>query len=273
MNLLLLLVFVVLGYLVGTIPTGYLISRWRGVDIRRVGSGNIGATNVLRAVGPVAALVVLVVDPLKGVLAVALPSQLGMDPWIVAATAFATVAGNTFNVMLRFRGGKGVATTFGVFLVIDATVALLAILLFAITLWIARYVSLASVVAVSSGPLLLLARGEAPPSRMLLAFAVALLILWSHRDNIARLQAGNERRLGDRGPSGHGPPGEGSPGHEPPGHEPPGDEPLGDDSAARGHPRDGPGAGRLPLAEAVDDTATTEASRDEPHDGSRGESR
>jgi hypothetical protein len=175
--------------------------------------------------------------------------------------------------MLRFRGGKGVATTFGVFLVIDATVALLAILLFAITLWIARYVSLASVVAVSSGPLLLLARGEAPPSRMLLAFAVALLILWSHRDNIARLQAGNERRLGDRGPSGHGPPGEGSPGHEPPGHEPPGDEPLGDDSAARGHPRDGPGAGRLPLAEAVDDTATTEASRDEPHDGSRGESR
>ncbi len=200
------ILFVVLGYLVGTIPTGYLISRWRGVDIRRVGSGNIGATNVLRSVGPLAGLFVLVVDPLKGVLAVALPSYFGMDPWIVAATAFATVLGNTFNVMLRFRGGKGVATTFGVFLVIDPVVALLAVVLFAITLWIARYVSLASILAVCSGPLMLLARGEAPPSNMLLAFALASLILWSHRENIERLRTGIERRLGERGPKPAGPP-------------------------------------------------------------------
>jgi acyl phosphate:glycerol-3-phosphate acyltransferase len=210
-----LIVFVVLGYLVGTIPTGYLIARWRGVDIRRVGSGNIGATNVLRSVGPLAGLVVLVVDPLKGVLAVALPTYLGMDGWTVAATAFATVLGNTFNVMLRFRGGKGVATTFGVFLVIDPAVALLATVLFAITLWTSRYVSLASIVAVASGPLLLLARAEAPPSKMLLSFGLASLILWSHRDNIERLRTGVERRLGERGPKPpDAPPAEAAPGDE-----------------------------------------------------------
>ncbi len=199
-SFLLFLVFVVLGYLLGTIPTGYLISRWRGVDIRSVGSGNIGATNVLRSVGPFAALVVVVVDPLKGVLAVALPTYLGMDEWTVAATALATVVGNTFNVLLRFRGGKGVATTFGVFLVVDPAVALLAALLFAITLWTGRFVSLASVVAVCSGPLMLLARGEAPLPKMLLAFALASLILWSHRANIEQLRSGSERRIGERRP-------------------------------------------------------------------------
>jgi acyl phosphate:glycerol-3-phosphate acyltransferase len=193
------LVFVVLGYLLGTIPTGYLVGRVRGVDVRRAGSGNIGATNVLRAVGPWAAVVVVIVDPLKGILAVALPSALGVDPWIVAATALATVLGNTYNVFLRFRGGKGVATSFGVFLVVDPLVTTLAVVVFAITLWTARYVSLASVSAVATAPLLVIARG-ADLVDLLLAFTVASIVIVRHGDNITRLQAGIERRLGERGP-------------------------------------------------------------------------
>lgn len=197
-QLLLLFVFVALGYLLGTVPTGYLIARWRGVDIRSVGSGNIGATNVLRSVGPLAAAIVALVDPVKGVIAVGLPTLLGLDSWIVAATALATVLGNTFNVFLRFRGGKGIATSFGVFLVVDPVVALLAAVVFAITLWLGRYVSLASLVGACAAPLLMVARGGVPDAKLALAFALALIALQRHRDNVARLQAGTERRIGER---------------------------------------------------------------------------
>ena len=200
---LLMTIFVTLGYLLGTIPTGLVVARMRGVDIRRSGSGNIGATNVLRSVGPLAALVVVLVDPLKGVVAVGLPALLGVDPWIVGATAVATVLGNTFNVFLGFKGGKGIATSMGVFLVIDPLVTLLAVFLFAITLWLSRYVSLASLIAVSGGLLMLLARLDAEPNvvtavpRIAIAFAIALIAFFSHRENVGRLRRGNERRLGE----------------------------------------------------------------------------
>jgi len=200
---LLITVFVTLGYLLGTIPTGMLVARWRGVDIRRAGSGNIGATNVLRAVGPFAALVVVLVDPLKGVLAVGLPMLLGLDPWIVSATAIATVLGNTFNVFLGFRGGKGIATSLGVFLIIDPLVTLLAVLLFALTLWLTRFVSLASLLAVSGALLMLLARLDADPDvfaaapKLTTAFVIAALAFLRHRENVGRLRSGTERRLGE----------------------------------------------------------------------------
>lgn len=196
-------IFVTLGYLLGTVPTGLLLARARGIDLRRSGSGNIGATNVLRAMGPLAALVVVLVDPLKGVLAVGLPALLGLDPWIVAATAGATVLGNTFNVFLGFKGGKGIATSMGVFVVIDPLVTVLAILLFTITLWLTRFVSLASLLAVTGGPLMLLARLNADPDvvaaapKLTLAFAIMLIAYVRHRDNVAALRGGTERRLGE----------------------------------------------------------------------------
>jgi len=200
---LLIIVFVTVGYLLGTIPTGMLVARWRGVDIRRSGSGNIGATNVLRAVGPLAALVVVLVDPLKGVIAVGVPMLLGLDPWIVSATAIATVLGNTFNVFLGFRGGKGIATSLGVFLVIDPIVTVLAVALFALTLWLTRFVSLASLLAVSGALLMLLARLDADPNvvaaapKLTTALVLALLAFVRHRENVARLRGGVERRLGE----------------------------------------------------------------------------
>ena len=119
------LVFMVVGYLLGTIPTGYLVARWRGVDIQQVGSGNIGATNVLRALGVLPAAMVMVLDPVKGALAALLPTVLGAGGWTVALSGLAAVVGNSFNVWLRLRGGKGIATSIGVFLVVDPLTAAL----------------------------------------------------------------------------------------------------------------------------------------------------
>ena len=190
------LAVVVLAYLMGAIPTGLLVARWRGVDIQRSGSGNIGATNVLRSVGLWPGLVVLLVDPLKGVLAVLVPTLLGLDPWWVAAAALAAVVGNGFNVFLGFRGGKGVATSLGVFVVIDPWVTITVLILYGLVLAFGRMVSLASVVGVCSAPIMLVTLGDASFSKTVLAFALALLSLLRHRENLARLAAGTERRIG-----------------------------------------------------------------------------
>ena len=183
------------AYLLGAIPTGLIIARLRGIDIRQSGSGNIGATNVLRSVGPWAALMVMLIDPLKGVLAVLIPTALGLGPWWIAAAAIAAALGNGYNAFLRFRGGKGVATSLGVFLMLDPWVALTALAIFALTVTFGRMVSLASLVAMSSTPLLLLLSG-APISTVLVATALAALTILRHRDNLERLAAGTERRLG-----------------------------------------------------------------------------
>ena len=200
LDTLLALAIVALAYLMGAIPTGLLVARLRGIDIQRTGSGNIGATNVLRAVGPWAALVVVLVDPLKGVLAVLIPSLLGLGSWWVAAAALAAVVGNGFNVFLRFRGGKGVATSLGVFLVIDPWVTLTAAVIFAFALAYGRMVSLASLVAVSSAPFMLLMLGDTNAPKVLLVFALAGLMVWRHRDNVERLARGVENRLGQPRP-------------------------------------------------------------------------
>jgi len=190
------LAVVLLAYLMGAIPTGLLVARLRGIDIQTAGSGNIGATNVMRTVGPWAGIAVLIVDPLKGVLAVMVPTLLGLDPWWVAAAALAAVVGNGFNVFLRFRGGKGVATSLGVFVVIDPWVTLTALIVFALALVFGRMVSLASVVAVCATPFMLVLLGDASVTKIALAFALALLSVWRHRDNLGRLAAGTERRVG-----------------------------------------------------------------------------
>ncbi|MDR9391608.1 MAG: glycerol-3-phosphate 1-O-acyltransferase PlsY [Trueperaceae bacterium] len=196
MSLLLAVSFGLLGYLLGAVPAGLVVARLRGVDIRQVGSGNIGATNVLRAVGPGAAAVVAILDPLKGALAVLVPTLLGLDPWTVAFIGFATVLGNDYNVFLRFGGGKGVATSFGVFLVVDPTHALVGLAVALIAMVIGRYVSLGSLVGASSVPLMLLASGAAAPVDVTLAATLVALMFVRHRENLVRLAAGTERRLG-----------------------------------------------------------------------------
>ena len=187
---------VLLAYLMGAIPTGLIVARIRGIDIQKAGSGNIGATNVARTVGPWAGVTVLLVDPLKGVLAVTVPTLLGLDPWWVTAAALAAVVGNGFNVFLGFRGGKGVATSLGVFVVIDPWVTLTAVIVFALTVLFGRMVSLASIVAVCSAPIMLVTLGDVNVPKIVLAFVLALLSVWRHRDNLTRLASGTERRIG-----------------------------------------------------------------------------
>jgi glycerol-3-phosphate acyltransferase PlsY len=191
-------VLVVLGaYLLGAIPFGYLIYRARsGRDIRAEGSGNIGATNVMRRAGPVAGIATLLLDAAKGYVAVWLAARLsGGAPWVIAAAAVAALLGHTFPVYLRFRGGKGVATALGVFAALAPRSILLAVVVFAITLAAFRYVSLSSIVASAAFPVLALLLDSPQRPVVLGAFACSALIIVKHSSNIRRLLAGTEDRL------------------------------------------------------------------------------
>ncbi len=190
-------VTMVIGYFLGTIPSGFLVAKLHGVNIQQVGSGNIGATNVLRALGVVPAIIVVILDPLKGALATLLPLLLGLGPWAVALTGLAVVLGNNFNVLLRLRGGKGIATSIGVFLVISPLVTLFSLVLGVFTILVSRYVSLGSLVGMVALPLFLIARAV-PLPYLLLGIALATLALLRHRANIRRLLGGKESRLGER---------------------------------------------------------------------------
>ena len=192
------LLFIVLGYLIGAVPTGLWVARARGVDIRTVGSGNIGATNVLRSLGIAPAVMVALADPVKGAVATSLPLLAGQPEWAVAAAGFATVLGNDFNAFLRFRGGKGIATTTGVFLIVNPAVALTALILGVATIALGRLVSLGSMVAILSAPLMLLLVVDGyPPSDLALALALCAVGVFQHRENLRRLAKGSERRLGE----------------------------------------------------------------------------
>lgn len=191
-------VLVVLGaYLLAAIPFGYLIYRARsGRDIRAEGSGNIGATNVMRRAGPVAGIATLLLDAAKGYVAVWLAARLsGGAPWVIAAAAVAALLGHTFPVYLRFRGGKGVATALGVFAALAPRSILLALVVFAITLAAFRYVSLSSIVASVAFPVLALLLDSPQRPVVLGAFACSVLIIVKHSSNIRRLLAGTENRL------------------------------------------------------------------------------
>ncbi len=194
----LVLLFMVVGYLLGTIPTGYLVAKMRGVNIQEVGSGNIGATNVLRTLGVVPALLVMLLDPVKGAVAALLPTAFGTDTWTVALAGLAAVVGNSFNVMLGLRGGKGIATSIGVFLVVDPSTAVLSIIIGILTILVSRYVSLGSIVGMISLPLFVIAGGSFPVANLFLAFSLAALTIFRHRENVMRLMAGTERRLGQK---------------------------------------------------------------------------
>jgi glycerol-3-phosphate acyltransferase PlsY len=200
----------VAAYLLGSIPTGYLLVRiFRHKDIRSMGSGNIGATNVLRTGGKGLGAATFLLDMLKGCAAVLLGAFLAkhMTPALApynaqALAALCAVLGHMFPVWLRFRGGKGVATGFGVFLVAAPLAALSAIAVFAIILALTRYVSLASVLGSASFPVFawLLAEGGSP-FFFAVEIAVALLIILKHYQNIRRLLAGTESRLGAKQPA------------------------------------------------------------------------
>ena len=194
---------IALSYLLGSIPFGYLLVRiFRGEDVRLSGSGNIGATNVSRK-SPALGVATLVLDALKGSAAVILTYHFcmagGVKPYLaMAVAALFAVLGHMFPIWLRFRGGKGVATALGSFFLITPKAVLVALGIFVVIVAIFRYVSLGSIVAVGSFPLLIargaLAHGDA--MALGLMTATSLLIIVKHHENISRLLAGTESRLG-----------------------------------------------------------------------------
>jgi acyl phosphate:glycerol-3-phosphate acyltransferase len=207
-NLLLMLA----AYLLGSLPTGYLAGRWlQGIDIRQAGSGSTGATNVLRTLGKGPAIVVLIVDILKGALAVALvrwvyaatlPVLTAQDAatgsaWLVTLAGLAALLGHSKSIWLGFSGGKSVATSLGILLALSWPVGLATLGVFAVCLAISRVVSLSSI-AGAVAVMGLMFFWQQPLPYGLFAIAGGSYVIWRHRSNVQRLLAGTEPRLGQK---------------------------------------------------------------------------
>jgi glycerol-3-phosphate acyltransferase PlsY len=192
------LLVVSIGYLAGSIPFAFLAGRYfRGVDIRRIGSGNVGAANVLRSTSTLMAVVVMLLDAAKGAGAVLFAQRLAPGDAAPAAAGIAAVVGHVYPLWLRFRGGKGVATAAGVFAILTPLALAPAAALFVATVWATRFISLGSLVATLALAPIALALGSSA-AVVGAAGAVALLIVFRHRTNIGRLLAGTERRIGQK---------------------------------------------------------------------------
>lgn len=188
---------VVAGYLLGSISFAVLLVRLAaGKDIRQEGSGNAGATNVLRAHGKKLAVLVALLDVAKGTAAVLLVRLVTADPRYAAAAGFAAVLGHVFPIFYGFRGGKGVATAVGAFLALAPLATLLCVALFVAIVAVTRYVSLGSVVAITLLPSVAGLLFRAPSPVVVAAAATALLVVMKHIENLKRLARGEEHRFG-----------------------------------------------------------------------------
>jgi glycerol-3-phosphate acyltransferase PlsY len=188
----------ILGYLMGSIPSGWIAGHWlKGIDLRELGSGSTGATNVLRQVGKGPALVVFLIDVGKGAAAVLIARALGQGDWIQVLAGLTALAGHIWPVWLGFKGGKAVATGLGMFLGLAWPVGLASFGVFWLTLWIFRIVSLSSVLAAVSLPLLMI-RFSGIDSYILIALVAMGLVLWRHRSNLSRILEGSEPKVGQK---------------------------------------------------------------------------
>lgn len=196
------------AYLLGSIPTGYLAGRWLlGIDIRTHGSGSTGATNVLRTLGKGPAIVVLLIDALKGIAAIALvyavyflfPTEMNAQwhPWLVAGSAFAAIIGHSKSVWLNFTGGKSVATSIGVLLIMSWQVALGTLAVFGVALAISRIVSFSSIIGAIAVTVFMILFKQPLPYLLFSAIA-GIYVVWRHRSNIQRILAGTEPKIGQK---------------------------------------------------------------------------
>jgi glycerol-3-phosphate acyltransferase PlsY len=197
-----LVLVIIVAYLLGSIPFGFLIGRARGVDLRKVGSGNIGSTNIYRALGLKTALVVFALDAGKGFIGTRLVSELGAGVLDVAyvrlIAGMAVILGSVASIFMRFKGGKGVATGAGVFLGLEPLAAALSIVIWAGLVAVFKIVSVGSLAAAVALPILVAALGGGGSRNPVfyLALVVAALVFFSHRSNIRRLVEGKENRVG-----------------------------------------------------------------------------
>ena len=191
------LVAVAMGYLLGSIPFAYVLTRSRGVDLRRVGSGNVGAANVLRTAGVVPAIAVVLLDAAKGATAVLAARLVTDDLVIVMAAGLAAIVGHVFPAWLGFRGGKGVAVSAGVFAMLAPFATMVAALVFIGAVFVTRFISAGSIAA-ALVLAVMAAVGNVPGPVAAGAIIAASIVVQRHRDNLSRLVAGTERRIGLR---------------------------------------------------------------------------
>jgi glycerol-3-phosphate acyltransferase PlsY len=188
---------ILVAYLIGSIPFALLLAKRAGADLRRIGSGNLGAANAMRASGVRTGLMVALLDVSKGAAGVMLAERLSTSPTGIAIAGFAAVAGHIYPVWMRFRGGKGVATACGAFSVLTPAAVPPAVAIFIGTVALTKYVSAGSVLATLAVPPVAYALGSPAPT-VIAALAVATLVVFRHRSNLGRLRAGTERRFGAR---------------------------------------------------------------------------
>jgi len=196
-----LIISIILGYLLGSLPFSFWLGKLKGVDLRKIGSGNVGATNLARASGPLWGIIAFILDLSKGLVAVLLASYLGnlwgssiLSPTLLKIIAgISSIAGHNWTFILNFKGGKGVATSAGVFLGLAPLSLGLTVLVWLLIFAASRYVSLASLIASISLPLWMWGRGE-PRELIIFSGVTCLLIIYRHRSNIKRLLKGEENR-------------------------------------------------------------------------------
>ena len=190
---------IIICYLMGSMPFGYVVAKVvKKIDIRDYGSGNIGATNAFRVLGPWLASLVLIGDLLKGFLAIVFFYQLNIDNlFVIILGGLAVIGGHDWSIFLKFKGGKGIATTYGVFLALNPKIALLSALIWLIVIALTRYASLASILSLSVLVVLMLWFKQ-PQEYIIFGVIILALALYRHRGNILRLKEGKEKKFLDR---------------------------------------------------------------------------
>lgn len=189
---------IIFAYLLGSVSFGYLFAKMlKGVDIRKIGSGNTGATNISRLMGFKFAIIVLILDAVKGLLAILIPSYLETETWVILLCGLAVIIGHNWPVFFAFKGGRGAATTLGVFLGLAPIPALAVFSLFIVVSLISRYVSLGTIIAAVLIPLTMYLLSY-PLNYFIFGLSVCIILLWRHYPNIKRLLQGRESKLGDK---------------------------------------------------------------------------
>jgi acyl phosphate:glycerol-3-phosphate acyltransferase len=188
---------VLFGYVLGSVPSGFLVGRAFGVDVRKVGSGNIGTANVLRAAGKWAAALTLLGDMLKGLVPVVLARVFVENAWVIAAVALATIVGHCWPVFLRFKGGKAVATGCGTTIALAPAVGLSLFAFWWAVVLLSRYTSLGAISVMVLSPFVFWLTGQ-PLPYVLYTVVGGALVLWRHRENVRALLKGTERKVGER---------------------------------------------------------------------------
>ena len=191
------LIAVGLGYLLGSIPFALLLTRSQGVNVRDVGSGNVGASNVLRAAGVSRAVAVMLLDAAKGTMAVVVAGMLTDDLIAITASGVAAIVGHSYSLWIRFHGGKGVATAAGVFAILAPVATAIAVAVFVSTIAATRFISAGSMAAALTLSVAAMV-GPLPFPVVMGAILSAALVTYRHRENLVRLLAGTERRIGLR---------------------------------------------------------------------------